>query len=300
MTTNTSINISKDKVFGKCDLKCAYNFKYPETNITAINRDVMIVFTFDKSTESAVLYNQQKYSVEAMTLVSPSIHIFNGSPAKAELVIYHRPVLGGNQLAVCIPISQSSDSSTSSNLVTELIKSVANNAPAQSETTAINISNFTLNSIVPNRPFYSYTGKSDNTDYIVYDIIDAIGLSSDTISSLSKIIKPYPLPMPGGNLFYNKLGPNQSKVGEGLYISCQPTGSSEEQVDVEYSKNSTEAVSFSNILNNPTFRIIMQILISCIIFIILFGVLAYLYSILTGDQISNPFSQIRNPFRKTE
>ena len=145
MTTNTSINISKDKVFGKCDLKCAYNFKYPETNITAINRDVMIVFTFDKSTESDVLYNQQKYSVEAMVLVSPSIHIFNGSPAKAELLVIHRPVLGGNQLATCIPITQSADSSKASNLVTELIQSVANNAPAPYETTTINISDFTRN-----------------------------------------------------------------------------------------------------------------------------------------------------------
>ena len=297
MTTNTSINISKDKVFGKCDLKCAYSFKYPETNITATNRDVMIVFTFDKSTESAVLYNQQKYSVEAMTLVSPSMHIFNGSPAKAELVIYHRPVLGGNQLATCIPISQSADSSTSSNLVTELIESVSNNAPAPGETTTINISNFTLNSIVPNQPFYSYTGKNDKTDYIVYDIVDAIGLSSEIITSLSQIIKPFPLPTPGDNLFYNKQGPNQSKVGDGIYISCNPTGSSEEKVDVTYSKNPSK-VDFS--LDNPTVKIIIQVLVGCILFIIIFGGLAAAYSFLIDGKVTNPFSQLSNPFKKTE
>ncbi len=295
MTTNTSINISKDNVFGKCDLKCAYNFKYPETNVTAKNSGSLIVFTFDNSSEPAVVYNQQKYAVESMMLVSPSIHIFNGSNAKAELIIVHKPVLGGNSLSICIPITQNSDSNTSSNLTTELIKSVANNAPVNGETTTINLSNFTLNSIVPVRPFYSYAGKSDNTDYIVYDIIDAIGLNISTLTSLSKIIKPWPLPTPGGNLFYNKLGPNQSTVGDGIYISCNPTGSSEEEVDVEYKKNSLEA-DFS--LNNPTVILIIQILLSCLIFIILFASLAAVYSFLIDGKATNPFSQITNPFSK--
>jgi len=284
MTTNTSINISKDNIYGNCDLKCAYNFKYPETNVTARNNEAMIVFTFDTTTESAVVYNQQKYSVEAMILVSPSIHIFNGSTANAELLIYHSPVLGGNQLAVCIPISQSSDSSTASNLITELIQSVANNAPAPNETATINVSGFTLNSIVPKKPFYSYTGKTDNVNYIVYDILDAINLDSTTITSLSQITRPFPLPTPGGNLFYNKLGPNQTTIGDGIYISCNPTGSSEEEEDVEYSKNSTQAFEFS--LNNSTFKMIIQIFFSCLIFIIIFGALAYGYSYITGNEIN--------------
>jgi len=284
MTTNTSINISKDNIYGNCDLKCAYNFKYPETNVTAKNNEVMVVFTFDKSTESAVVYNQQKYSVEGVMLVSPSIHIFNGATANAELLIFHTPVLGGNQLAVCIPIIQSADSSTASNLITELIQSVANNAPAPDETATINVSGFTLNSIVPKRPFYSYTGTNNNTDYIVYDILDAINLNSATITSLSQIIKPFPLPTPGGNLFYNKLGPNQSTIGDGIYISCNPTGSSEEEEDVEYSKNSTQAFEFSS--NNPTVKMIIQVFFSVIIFVIFFGGLAYGYSYITGNDIS--------------
>ena len=285
MTTNTSINISKSNIYGNCDLKCAYNFKYPETNLTATNQSVMIGFTFDTSNESPVLYNQQKYSVDTMMLVSPSIHIFNGATTNAELVITHTPVLGGNQLAVCIPISQSSDLSTASNLITDLIQNVANNAPASNETTTINTSNFTLNSIVPKQPFYSYTGSTDNTDYIVYDILDAINLSNTTLTSLSQIIQPYPLPTPGGNLFYNKLGPNQTAVGEGLYISCQPTGSSEETTDVEYSKNPTQKFSFS--FNQP----IIQALIACLVFILIWFLIAYGYSYISGNShVTNPFS----------
>ena len=295
MTTNTSINISKSNIYGNCDLKCAYNFKYPETNITARNNGIMIDFRFDTSSESAVVYNQKKYSVGEMVLLSPSIHIFNGATTNAELIITHTPVLGGNQLLVCIPITQSSDSNAASNLVTELIQSVSNNAPAPNESTTINISGFTLNSIVPKRPFYSYAGTSDNTDYIVYDILDAISLSSSTLTSLSQIIKPFPLPTTGGNLFYNKLGPNQTAIGDGIYISCNPTGSSEEEEEVEYSKNSTEAFDFSN----PIFKTIIQIFFSCLIFIVIFYLLSDGYSFMTGTELSTPKMKFTNPFKKT-
>lgn len=300
MTTNTSINISNSNVYGNCDLKCAYNFKYPETSLTATNKGVMIIFALDKSNESPVLYNQQKYSADTVMLVSPSIHIFNGATTNAELIITHTPVLGGNQLGVCIPITQSSNTNTASNLVTQMIQAVATNAPAQSETTTINIDGFTLNSIVPSEPFYSYTGTSDNTDYLVYDILDAISLSSDTLTSLSQIIQSYPLPTPGGNLFYNKLGPNQTPVGDGIYISCQPTGSSEEKTYVEYSKNPTEAFSFSNFFSSSKGKLIGEIIIAIIIFLVIFGGLAYGYSYYTGNTaaIQTKFSEIQfNPFK---
>ena len=144
-TNNTSINISRQNVTAICDLKCAYNFKYPETSLTANNQGVFIIFSFDKSNTPPVVYNQQKYNVDTMMLVAPSIHIFNDATTSAELLITHTPVLGGNQLAVCVPINQSSDSSAASNLVTELIQSVATNAPAQGETIQLSLLNrFTL------------------------------------------------------------------------------------------------------------------------------------------------------------
>lgn len=280
-TNNTSINISRQNVTAVCDLKCAYNFKYPETSLTAVNYETMILFSFDQSNTPPVIYNQQKYNVENMLLVTPSVHTFNGATTSAELVISHTPVLGGNQLAVCIPINQSSDSNAASNLVTELIQSVANNAPAQGETTTINISGFTLNTIVPVKPFYSYT-DNNNSDYIIFDILDAIALNSDALTSLTQIIKPYPLPTPGGNLFYNKNGPNLSNVGDGIYIKCKPTGSSSKEVPVEYSKNNTQRFSF----NNSTFKMILNICISLIIFIIIFGGISFGYSYLTGSPIN--------------
>ena len=279
-TNNTSINISRQNVTSICDLKCAYNFKYPETSLTANNEGSVIIFSFDQSNTPPVIYNQQKYTVNTMMMVSPSIHIFNGSNASAELIITHTPVLGGIPLSVCMPINESSNTNNATNLVTELIQSVATNAPAQGETTTINISGFTLNTIVPVKPFYSYT-DDNNTDYIVFDILDAIALNSTTLSSLTQIIKPYPIPTSGGNLFYNKNGPNLSNVGDGIYIQCKPTGSSKDEVPVEYSKNSSSNDLFSG--NN--FKIILQVFFSIVIFLVIFGGISYGYSYLTGSPI---------------
>jgi hypothetical protein len=287
MTTNTtSINISRQNVTSNCDLKCAYNFKYPETSLTANNEGALIIFNFDQTNTPPVVYNQQKYNVENMMLITPSMHTFNGATTNAELLISHTPVLGGNQLAVCIPINQSSDSNAASNLVTDLIQSVATNAPAVGETTTINIEGgFTLNKIVPNKPFYSYT-DNNNGDYIVFDNLDGIALNSDTLSSLTQIIKPFPLPTPGGNLFYNKNGPNLSNADSGIYIKCKPTGSSSKEVPVEYAKNNTQPFSFTNFLNNSTFKMILNIFISLLIFLIIFSGISHGYSYLTGNPIN--------------
>lgn len=289
MTTNiSSINISKENVSGKCDLKCAYNFKYTETSLVAKNDGVMISLTCDKSNIPPVLYNTNKYTVDKIIIVSPSIHIFDGSTTKAEILINHVPDLGGNQLIVGIPIIESSDASTASNLVTDIIKGVANGAPVKGETTTLNINGFTLNSIVPKKPFYNYTSstRDDTNDYIMYDILDAISVSNQTITSLKSIIKGFPIKTPGNKLFYNEKGPNQSKIGDGIYISCQPTGSSEEEIEVESSKNTYTNDLFT--FDSSTGKIILQIFISSLIFLILFGLLGYAYSYFTGNVIQMP------------
>jgi hypothetical protein len=292
MTTNNgSIHISKTTAGNNtCDLKCAYSFDYPETNLVATNNGSMILFRFDNSTKPPVVYNEKKYSIGFMILVSPSIHYFNGAQSSAELIIIHTPVLGGNELYVCVPISQSNDTNDASSLVTELIQNVANNAPAQSEKTNINITNFTLNSIVPKEPFYNYTEA--NVDYIIFDIFDAINLNSTTITSLQQIIKPYPLPTPGTNLFYNKNGPNQSKVGDGIYIKCKPTGSSKEEVPVEYSKNKPSYNIFSTSIED-IIKIILQVLFA----IIIFAVVIFIFSRITNIPLfTNMITFIRGLF----
>lgn len=282
-----NIDISPQNISGKCDLKCAYNFKYSESNSTAINNGVMIVLSYDNSSVPPVLYNNEKYNVTNIFITCPSLHTFNGSKAPAEIVIEHTPVTGGGQLFVGIPFSSSSESSNASNLVTEIIQSVATNAPSEGDSTNLSLTDFTLQNVIPNKPFFSYT-DNDNNDWIVFGMLSAIPLNSNTLTTLGQIIKPFPLPTIGNSLFFNSSGPNSSgSVGDGIYISCKPTGSSEEETAVEYSKN-TPSYDLSNMMNSPIASLIIQIIIGCILFIIIFLMFNYIYSFITNDAIKLP------------
>ena len=281
-----SIDISKKNISGKCDLKCAYNFQYPESNTTAKNEDILINLSYDNSKTPPVTYNTQKYTVTGISMTSPSLHLFNGVTTDAEIIIEHAPVKGGPLLKVGIPIKSSSESSDASYLLKEIIEITGTNAPSQGESTNLSISGFTLDKIVPNKPYYSYT-DNDKNDWIVFGILEAIPLSSDTLSILQKIIKPFPLPMIGGNLFINTSGPNSTKVGEGIYISCKPTGSSSEETEVEYSKNTT-SYDIGNILDNPVTKTIFQIIFGCILFILVFMIFNFIYQWITTGETKIP------------
>lgn len=290
MSANSeNINISTNNVQGKCDLKCSYNFKYPETNLTAKNNGTLISLISDTNNTTPVTYNNQKYNVSNVSIVTPSIHMFNNSPASAEIIIEHTPISGGQQFFVGIPITSSTESSDASNYITQIIESVATNAPAANETTNINISGFTLDKIVPIKPFFSYSTPGNQGEWIVFPIINAIPLNSGTLATLGQIIQPFPIPTPSNGLFFNSNGPNTGGgMGDGIYISCQPTGSSEEEMSVSYNKNTSTAIDASSMLNNPTTLIIVQVIIGCIIFIITFFSLNYAYNYLVSKPIKMP------------
>jgi len=306
--TKTAINISPKNVYGKCDLKCIYNFKYKESNLTVKNNGINISIKCDNSNVPPVLYNEVKYNVSQIILYSPSLHLFNENKVDAELFIEHVPESGGQNLYVCIPIIKSGDSTSASMLLSQVIAGVAANAPAENETTNLNISGFTLNKIVPKSPFFSYSGTYNNStsDFIVFGKNYAISLNEKILTSLSSIIKPFETQMIGDNLFFNAKGPNSSgSVGDGIYISCQPTGSSEEEIDITNTKSSSSSsFDVGNLMDNSTFKLVIKIIVGCILFIIVFAGLAFAFSKLTDTQIKMPnFKEIKlkmPTFKKTK
>lgn len=276
-----NINISAKNITGKCDLKCSYAFKYSESSSTAKNNGVVLNLTYDSRSVPPVVYNGEKYNVSTISICSPSLHTFNDNSMPGEILIEHVPIKGGNNLRVCIPFTSSSESSTASNVITEVIQKVASNAPSEGDSTNLNVSNFNLQNIVPRKPFFAYTNNTD--DYIVFGALDAIPLSSSTISTLQQIIKPFPLEMPDAPLFYNSKGPISGlSIGDGIYISCQPTGSSKEETAVTYDKNSS-SFDFSNIMDSPEFKLIIAIFVGCLLFVIIFYGLSAFYNYLSED-----------------
>lgn len=285
MNSIQPINITSTDVQGNCDLKCSYNFRYSESSLTAKNSGVLIGLSYENSSVPPVIYNQEKYSVENIKIVAPSLHLFDGAKVDAEIIIEHSPEKGGLNLSVAIPIVASSETSTASNLITQVIEGVANGAPTQGETTTLNISGFTLQDIVPVEPFYTYTGKEN--DWIVFGKENYIPLSSDTISTLSQIITPFNLPTFGKGLYYNSKGPNNKLDMGGIYISCQPTGASEEETPVEYDKDEVRFDIFK-IFTDPNSKSIVQFIVAFIIILAVFLVLNVAYKAFTGGEIKIP------------
>jgi len=279
--SDQNINIATSNVTENCDYKCSYSFKYNESNSTAKNNGFTISITYDSTSTANVVFNEQKYTVSSITITSPSIHYFNGTTMPGEIIITHNPVTTGNILEVCIPFTSSTESSPASELITQVITKVATNAPSQGESTNLNIPNFTLQSIVPRKPYFYYNGG--NQDWIVFGALNAIPLSSSTISTLQQIIKKFPFSTPGTSLFYNSKGPTSGvQIGDGIYISCQPTGSTEEETAVTYSKQST-SFDLSNIMQSPIFQTIIMIIFACLLFILIFFGISMFYNYISSD-----------------
>jgi len=120
---------------------------------------------------------------------------------------------------------------------------------------------------------------------IVYGINYAIPLNESTLSILQKIIQIYPLALTGGQLFFNKVGPNNIQLNDGIYISCQPTGSSAEEMPVTYDNKPSVDFNLSSIFSNSNSATskVLQVIFGCIIFILLFLVLNFAYNYLTSS-----------------
>jgi len=282
------VNISRKEVEGKCDLKCAYNFKYTSSSGAAFNNTDSISIQLENR-NPVVLYNKQKYGPFMIAIRYPSICLYNDKLADAEIMIIHAPVEGGRWLNVLIPIKISSDTTPATTAITKIIKSVSVSAPSARET--VEISGFNLQNIVPKKPFFNldYAGFYD---IIAFGGLDAIPISSSTMDTLKQIIKPsiYKFTKAeafhngGGGLFYNSSGPNTTttELGKGIYISCNPTGNSTETTEVTYDKNEMD-YDMTNILEDPTFILVVQTIIACVVFVIIFYIWNYSYNFIDGE-----------------
>jgi len=297
MSTNDSntsppINISIKNITSRCDAKCSYQYQYPDSNSIAKNNGVHLSLTYENGNKPPVLYNQGKYTVQQIQIVAPSLHLFDGAVAPGELIVVHVPELGGPNLLVCIPMTASGDSTAATDLIAQVIEKVANNAPSKGESTNLNITDFSLQHIIPKKPFVSYTGTYGDTpnDFIVFSTKSPIHLPQIMLSKLTSLIQPFPLTLTGGPLYLNPLGPNSGGStfkSDDIYISCRPTGASEEKSYIDQSKTFSSTSSF-NLLESPLFWDIIKFLVICTVFIVFFLGLNYGFNALTQMNISLP------------
>jgi len=291
------INISKKYIEGKCDLKCAYNFLYGTSNSNATNEGTSISIDYEKMDTAPVSFNKKNYFVQYISLKYESSLLYNDKLAPAELRILHYPENTGSSFYVIIPIKISDESTLASSIITDIIKSVALSAPSEGQ--KVNLGEFSLQKLIPMKPFYNFKYDT-SSECIAFDMVDAIPISSSIMDTFKKIITENTFKFKGNpGLYYNSSGPNTTKdVGDGIYISCNPTGNSEETTEVKYNIEKNDSVyDIDNIFNNEIFLIIVQTILACLIFIIIFYVWNYGYNYLDGDvnENVNNFAKIVTP-----
>jgi len=287
------INISLKYVEGKCDLKCAYNFKYTSTSGTANNFVNTILIYLEKTSIPPVLYNKQKYNVFQILISYPSQILYNDKLADAEIIIFHTPEQGGKGLVVFLPIKISSDSTSATTEITNIIKSVSVSAPSQNE--KVTISGLNLQNIVPKKPFFNFD-YMNFYNCIAFSYLDAIPISSSTLDTLKQIIKPQTNQAQKSTdfgLFYNSSGPNStSSLGDGIYISCNPTGNSDETTEVTYETNAP-VYDMGNILEDPNFILVVQTIFACLVFIVICFIWNYGYNFIDGEFNSGQITNVK-------
>lgn len=316
------MNINKN-VSGDCKKKCEYSFDYPLTNLIGRNKGDHISFRPDTQRVSPVRYNQEKYDVKVMKLYRSSVHTFGGSPTDAELMIEHVSTTTGARLMVCIPVATTSINETT---LDKMIQRVSQFAPTEGgDAGEIIIDGFSLSTLVPKKPYYSYTGKlpmnSNKYEVIIFGKDSAIPLSTNGHNTLKDLIKHHGYPIKqatnnaiiesffGGskiieglehedtpNVYYNKAGPNSDANGkDDIYIECSPTG--ESGVDVPVVPSS----SYYTNLSNPAEKRATKILISIGWFILALLIVYMFYKIGKRYHLMNPDSsnQIKPKFNKT-
>lgn len=291
-----AINLTNSNIKGNCDLKCDYNFNYGNSNSIATNMGNSIQISYEDSGIPPVTYNNIKYNVSVIQISYPSAILYNNSQAYGNIIIEHTSLKDKGILQVIIPLVTSSSTSTASSLISQIIQSVATTAPNTKENVNLNIPNFTLQNIVPKGPYYT-TSLSNGVTAIMYDLDYAIGISNTTCETLSTIISSGPVTTSSSNsnysIFYNSKGPNNQITGnEEIYISCQPTGNSEEDtaVSFEKQKNETTLINWSTLSQNPFFIIFVYI---CV-FIILLYLLSMAINMLSSTSIKLPFFGSKN------
>ena len=244
----------------------------------ANNTGSQIKLSYDESNVPPVTYNGNKYKVSDVSIYAGSYFLFNGKTPKGMIIVEHKPIAGGSDFMVVIPIVSGTSYLPNANILTKIINETANLAPKAGNKSVISVDNYNLNSFVPKKPFYSFIipDPGGGKEIIAYGIEHAIIIDDSTITKLNTIIKPISEILPASlidKLFYNSKGPSTDGSGssDDIYIDCQPVNVSEETIQMSTENKLSEYYqmgsdydaknTFLMILFNPWFQLLLLIFI---------------------------------------
>jgi hypothetical protein len=250
-----------------------------QNNVTASNNGNNIQMSYSNASSSTVVYNNMPFTVDNVSLYSPSINLYNGSLTDAEIVIAHsqRQTNGGNMLYVCIPVSLSGNTMNSASRdISAIVGAVKSNAPTKGTSTSQNIPDIDLNSYIPMTKFYKISLNGEQ-DLIAFSLENSVNISQNDLTTLQTLLGSGSGGSGGSSsnmfsvpdsevLVVNENGPKQGMgtSGSDIYIDCSPTDSSNERIDKITEKKTDTAAFFAFMLNYVLPIVIFMILIVAI------------------------------------
>ena len=264
--SSTPANINID-ISDKCDLKCKLTLEYPTEGIDISRKsensfDSVECTNLQFTGQANIKYNYQLYQLDQINIFKPSLHLYAGRRIEAELVLVHGNVL------LCIPVI----SKPYSGVLDEILNKLDSNTTA----------NIKLDTIVPKKPFYAYSGSISNSSQGPYDIIvfrkmDALSINEEWFKTLKIHDGSEKFELDNNEkISYNKNGPINGNIDQVFPITCEPIIDSEDIEQPKPPSRSPLGLSEKEMANLAN-KAIVQIVVGMLIIILLYYVFSFIF-----------------------
>lgn len=237
-----------------------------------------------------VVYNNKKYTPVFGYVIydassNPYVSYDNVAPAAIFAVFLQS---GSNQLSIAIPIIESSTNQTSaSEMLTKVLEDSVSKVTSPNSEAKLAIFDFSFQSIFPTKsPFFVI--NNDNSSTSVF-FKNPVSIGKTVLDKLKQIIQPaLPFTLAQSKVYYNESGAGSNALikDEEIYIDCQPVNSSEEKI--EYVTKNPFKNDLSTMLNDPTTYLILQMILSSIVFLVIYFVLSKGFKFMTLGKMPIP------------
>jgi carbonic anhydrase len=247
--------------------------QYKDSACTATYYPDHIKLSYDATTSAAVTFNNEGYNVREVNIYAPSVHMYNGSSADAEMLIIHDGA--GKKLIVSVPLVQSNNTAASAKILDDIIGKFSSTVDKTktNDSQLINVQNYNMENFIPSSPYYFYMGGAPFSpcdgqyNYVVFDKTKSpMTIGGDTLKTLTGLIQPSGIKaVSRSDYYYNSSGPNVTPGSGGnkdeIYIECNPTG---EDGEILYqtpppSSDALGALSADNLMHNPYLNVVIGI-----------------------------------------
>tara|TARA_Y100000992_G_scaffold300379_1_gene268925 strand:+ start:847 stop:1797 length:951 start_codon:yes stop_codon:yes gene_type:complete len=216
-----------------CTTGCSYKYNYGNSNCILANKGTYVEIKFNSS--NTVLFNDANYTLKEARIYKPSLHTWEGSRTAGELVLNH---FGSSEnMYICIPIQQENGKGPTTTWFNKFMRYIPTTTNSGTSVTGVN--KFSVNTIVPQGPYYYYVGtspwcKTSNTGgpsnkIIVFPKNQAVTMTTSDFTNLTRISNSnQPVRTPTGDVFFNAAGTREGPIsGTGVngnteVVDCVP------------------------------------------------------------------------------